>query len=97
MPGAAESGRGTWRRIGYLGPRGTFSEQAVLTQHDLATLELVALPSIVDVIDATSAGEVDAGVVPLENAIEGTVNVTLDTLCLVVIAVCAVILTVHFA
>src|SRR5581483_2704371 len=38
------------------------------------------LPSITDVIDAVTAGDVDLGVVPLENAIEGAVNVTLDTL-----------------
>jgi prephenate dehydratase len=67
-------------RVAYLGPPGTFSEQALLTQPDLASAELVDLPSITDVIDAIVAGDVDLGVVPLENAIEGAVNVTLDTL-----------------
>jgi len=67
-------------RVAYLGPPGTFSEQALLTQPDLAAAELVDLPSITDVIDAIVAGDVDLGVVPLENAIEGAVNVTLDSL-----------------
>jgi len=67
-------------RVGYLGPQGTFCEEALLTEADLAAGDLVPLPTIPDVIDATSAGDVDLGVVPLENAIEGAVNVTLDTL-----------------
>jgi prephenate dehydratase len=67
-------------RIGYLGPPGTFSEQALLTQADLRDGDLVALTSIPDVLAATTAGEVDMGFVPLENAIEGTVNVALDIL-----------------
>ena len=67
-------------RIGFLGPLGTFTEQALLTQADLAAGELVPLPSIPEVIAAAEAGEVDLGFVPIENAIEGTVNATLDTL-----------------
>ncbi len=67
-------------RVGYLGPRGTFCEEALLTQPDLAAGTLVDLPSIPDVIDAVSSGDVDCGVVPIENAIEGAVNVTLDLL-----------------
>jgi prephenate dehydratase len=67
-------------RVGFLGPFGTFTEQALLTQADLAEAELVPLESIPDVLTATGAGEVDLGFVPLENSIEGTVNVTLDIL-----------------
>ena len=67
-------------RVGYLGPPGTFAEQALLTQADLAAGELVDLPSITDVIEATVSGDVDLGVVPLENALEGAINVTLDTM-----------------
>ncbi len=66
--------------IAYLGPAGTFTEQAVLSQPDLAAMRLVPLPKFVDVLDATSTGEVDLGFVAIENAIEGTVNVTLDAL-----------------
>ncbi len=66
--------------IGYLGPRGTFTEQALLTQPDLAAMEHRLLDSIADVVFATDEGEVDMGFVPIENAIEGSVNVTIDTL-----------------
>src|SRR5262249_61622615 len=80
MPGVADSAATGRVRVGYLGPPGTFTEQALLTQPDLAEGVLVELGSITDVIEATSNGDVDVGVVPLENAIEGAVNVTLDSL-----------------
>ncbi|MGH9245394.1 MAG: prephenate dehydratase [Acidimicrobiales bacterium] len=67
-------------RVGFLGPPGTFTEQALLTQDDLASATLIPYPSIPDVLAGTDAGEVDLGFVALENSIEGTVNVTLDTL-----------------
>lgn len=66
--------------IGYLGPTGTFTEQALLTQPDLAELEQVALPTIPEVLQRTVSGDVDLGFAPVENAIEGTVNVTQDML-----------------
>jgi prephenate dehydratase len=69
-------------RIGFLGPAGTFSEQAMLTQKDLAELELVDYSTIPDVLAATESGEVDLGFVPLENSIEGTVSAVLDILAL---------------
>ncbi len=67
-------------RIGFLGPPGTFTEQALLTQPDLAEGQLLPLASISEVLAATANREVDLGFVPMENSIEGTVNVTLDTL-----------------
>jgi prephenate dehydratase len=67
-------------RIGFLGPLGTFTEQALLTQPDLALGELVPITSIGDVLVATEAGEVDLGFVPIENSIEGSVNATIDRL-----------------
>ena len=68
------------RRVGYLGPPGTFTEQALLTQPDLASAELVPYPTMADVLRATETGLVDLGFVAIENSIEGTVNVTSDTL-----------------
>jgi len=68
------------RRVAYLGPAGTFTEQALLSQADLASEKLVPLPKFVDVLEATSTGEAELGFVAIENAIEGTVNVTLDAL-----------------
>lgn len=68
------------QRIGFFGPFGTFTEQALLTQADLAAAELVPFRSVPDVLDAVSRGDVDAGFVPIENSIEGTVNFTQDAL-----------------
>lgn len=67
-------------RVGFLGPRGTFTEQALRTQADLADAELVPLPTMADVLRAAETGSVDLGFVAIENSIEGTVNVTSDTL-----------------
>ncbi|TML64715.1 MAG: prephenate dehydratase [Actinobacteria bacterium] len=67
-------------RVGFLGPRGTFAEEALLTQTDLASAELVPLPTVPRVIDSAEDGSIDLGFVPLENSIEGSVTVTLDTL-----------------
>jgi prephenate dehydratase len=68
------------QRIGFLGPEGTFTEQALLSQPDLAALDLVALPSIPDVLLAVEKKHVDLGFVGIENSIEGAVTVTVDTL-----------------
>jgi prephenate dehydratase len=76
-PCSAADGRG---RIAFLGPEGTFSEQALLTQPDYAAMELVSCGSITDVLHAVTSGDTDVGFVPIENAIEGSVNVTLDAL-----------------
>jgi len=68
------------KRIGYFGPVGTFTEQALLTQSDLASCDLSAYRTVPDVLDAVESGEVDQGFVPIENSIEGTVNFTQDAL-----------------
>jgi prephenate dehydratase len=68
------------RRLGFFGPAGTFTEQALLTQDDLSKLHLVPFTTIPDVLGATDSGEVDLGFIPIENAIEGSVTVTLDLL-----------------
>ncbi len=68
------------RTVGYLGPVGTFTEQALLTQPDLVELDQVRYPSIVEVLRATESGEVDLGFTAIENMIEGSVNATIDTL-----------------
>ncbi len=66
--------------VGYLGPEGTFTEQAMHREADLASLTSVPFDSMPDVLFAVAEGQVDLGVVPIENAIEGTVNATIDTL-----------------
>lgn len=67
-------------RVGYLGPAGTFTEEALRTQADLAKMDQIPLQTITDVILATSRGEVEFGFVPIENSIEGTVLAALDSL-----------------
>jgi prephenate dehydratase len=76
---AARAGT-TVLRVGFLGPLGTFTEQAVHTQPDLAAAEHRLYRTMPDVLDAVSAGEVDLGFVAIENSIEGTVNLTQDEL-----------------
>jgi prephenate dehydratase len=67
-------------RVGFLGPRGTFAEEALLGQDDLAAETAVPLRTVPEVLTAVERGDVDVGLVPIENSIEGTVTVTLDTL-----------------
>jgi prephenate dehydratase len=67
-------------RVGFLGPHGTFAEEALLTQPDLAAGEAVPFRDVPHVITAVETGEVDLGIVPIENSIEGSITVTLDTL-----------------
>jgi len=64
-------------RVGHLGPAGTYSEEAALRH---AGAEPVAFPTLPDTIAAVAAGEVELAVVPIENSLEGSVGVTLDTL-----------------
>ncbi|HLR14613.1 MAG TPA: prephenate dehydratase [Bacillota bacterium] len=65
-------------KIGYLGPKGTFTKLAV--DEAFNGENKVAYETIPACIDAVKSGELDIGVVPLENAIEGTVHLTLDYL-----------------
>jgi prephenate dehydratase len=67
-------------RVGFLGPLGTFTEQALKTQPDLAAAQHVLFRTMPDVLDAVESGEVDLGFVAIENSIEGTVNLTQDEL-----------------
>jgi prephenate dehydratase len=66
--------------IGFLGPSGTFTEEALRSEPGLAHAELRPLPSFVHVLSAVSDGAVDYGFVALENSIEGTVSIALDQL-----------------
>jgi prephenate dehydratase len=67
-------------RFGFLGPPGTFTQEALLQVVDPEVVELVDLPSIEDVILAVDNGTIDRGMVPIENSVEGTVNATVDVL-----------------
>jgi chorismate mutase/prephenate dehydratase len=65
--------------VAYLGPAGTFSEEAVYKQFGSA-IENLPCASIDEVFRATEAGTADFGVVPVENSSEGAINRTLDLL-----------------
>ena len=67
-------------RVAFLGPPGTFGEEALLTQADLAEADLIALRSMSDVLAAVVAGDVEYGFVAIENSIEGTINQVIDGL-----------------
>jgi prephenate dehydratase len=67
-------------RVAYFGPAGTFTEEALLTQADLAAGERAPYLAVPEVLAAVERGQADGGVVPIENMIEGSVSVTLDTL-----------------
>jgi prephenate dehydratase len=70
----------TTARAGYLGPEGTFSEEALLSSVDGALVEPVALETIRHAVMAVQDRVVEWALVPIENSIEGSVTVTLDTL-----------------
>jgi prephenate dehydratase len=67
-------------RVGYLGPEGTFSEEALLQSATEDGVEPVALPTIFDTVMALRSGSVRFAIVPIENSLEGSINVTLDLL-----------------
>ncbi len=67
-------------RAAYFGPSGTFTEEALLTQPDLAAATREPMRTIPDVLAAVESHAADVGVVPIENSIEGSVSITLDTL-----------------
>ncbi len=67
-------------QVAYLGPPGTFTEQALLTQSDLAAADHLLCRSIPEVLETVAAGRADLGFTAIENSIEGTVNVALDAL-----------------
>ena len=64
-------------KIGYLGPEGTFSQQAV-HKHFGHSAKGLPLASIEEVFDEVAAGHADFGVVPVENSGQGTIQSTLD-------------------
>ena len=64
--------------VGYLGPRGTFTEQAarIMAPDD----NIIPYHSFWEALEAVDKNELDEAIVPIENSIEGTVNATIDTL-----------------
>jgi chorismate mutase/prephenate dehydratase len=65
------------QRVAYLGPAGTFSEQAAL-QFFGASMERIPCSNLDEVFRATAAGSAEFGVVPVENSTEGVISRSLD-------------------
>lgn len=65
-------------KVGYLSPRGTFTEQAAIIF--AKDNELVPYQNFLEELKAVANGEIDEAVVPIENSIEGIVNATIDSL-----------------
>ena len=73
-------------RVGYFGPEGTFTHEALIDAvgrggaDPAGELELVPLATIYDTVMAVHSGDVERSLVPIENSLEGSVNATLDAL-----------------
>jgi prephenate dehydratase len=67
-------------RVAYLGPAGTFTEDALRTAAGGDQLEPVPQPTVYDAIMAVAGGGAERALVPFENSIEGAVRATLDAL-----------------
>jgi prephenate dehydratase len=67
-------------RVGYLGPDGTVSHEAVLSTPGSEAFELLPQPTLHDAVTAVHDGTVDRALVPIENSLEGSVTATLDAI-----------------
>lgn len=70
------------KQMGFLGPLGTHSEAAAIYLKNMASeeYELVPCGNIYEAIHQVEQGRLDSCLVPVENSIEGSINITLDTL-----------------
>ncbi len=67
-------------RVGYFGPEGTFTQEALIDAFRGSQLEPVPFATIYDTVMAVHGGAVQRALVPIENSLEGSVNATLDAL-----------------
>jgi chorismate mutase/prephenate dehydratase len=82
-------------KVAYLGPEGTFTQQAV-HRHFGHSVHAISLPAIDGVFEQVQAGDADFGVVPVENSSQGIVSHTLDMFLLSDLKICGEIeLRVH--
>ena len=72
--------RSALARVGFLGPAGTFTEEALLASAAADAIEPVALSSIYDDVAALRRGTCEWAIVPIENSLDGSISVTLDLL-----------------
>ena len=67
-------------RVGFLGPSGTFAEEALRASAPPGEVEEAPFPTVWETVMAVQEGDVDQAVVPIENSLEGSVTTTLDAL-----------------
>jgi prephenate dehydratase len=67
-------------KVGYFGPEGTFTHEALIDSTAGHELELVSFPTIYETVMAVHGRLVERSLVPIENSLEGSVNATLDAL-----------------
>jgi prephenate dehydratase len=67
-------------RVGYLGPDGTVSHEALMSAPGAGSFELAPQPTLHEAVIAVHDGDVDRALVPIENSLEGSVNPTLDAI-----------------
>jgi prephenate dehydratase len=67
-------------RVGYLGPDGTVSHEALMSAPGSDRFELAPQPTLHEAVIAVHDGSVDRALVPIENSLEGSVNPTLDAI-----------------
>lgn len=72
--------KGGEMKVGYLGPQGTFTERAAILFSREYPAHLLSFSTIPQALSAVDKGEIELGIVPVENSIEGTVTITLDML-----------------
>jgi prephenate dehydratase len=82
MPAAGAGAPDTRKRprVAFLGPEGTFSQEALFASPHADELEPVAEPTVYDCVMAVHREQVDRAIVPIENSLEGSVSATLDAL-----------------
>lgn len=67
------------KKIGYLGPEGTFSQEAVLKVTKKES-DIIAFDTIINIFESLEQSQINEAVVPIENSTEGSVLITLDAL-----------------
>lgn len=67
--------------IGYLGPEGTFSEEAsTVYQKKVGKAKFLPYATFHDILIDADKGKIDEAIVPIENSVEGTIGIVTDTL-----------------
>lgn len=75
-------------KVGYLGPEGTWSNQAALSRFG-ESVELIPFPSFTHVFSAVERGDVNYGVIPIENSTDGSVSQAMDNFVHSPLRICA--------